>query len=147
MKSDLKRIQGVLECSSLMMNTDRIEQTGHIWKGRVCQNLYRKTKNLYTNIYNCLIGSYSEASTVKDEDIEYLVICLLRETLNPFLVAYEPVFYTIENLKKRYVRKADRQAFMQDYLAIQEVVAKLCEDIGQIEAEVAGIKTRTNGIN
>lgn len=121
----------LLETSVFMVNTRRI--SNDVWTARMCQNLLIQATSTYNKVLDNIIFAgypFSEPADKKgDEDRQYLLICLLRETLNSFLVKWEGKFFNRKGRSRFYVPKKHRYNLQRDFLAIQEVVAELCDTL------------------
>ena len=108
--------------------SDRVSDDKN-WTTPICQNLIQQANSTYTNIYNSI---FQIALKDEKEDEIYLLVSLLRETLGPFLVRWESVFFTHDRKYKKRVSRKQRDFFQFDFVAIQEVVAGVCANLEQL---------------
>ena len=117
-------VQYLLETSVFLYNTDRIDKK--VFNIKVCQGLLQQANGTYVNVINATAQITIDPD--KDDSI-YLLISFLRETLGPFLVKWESVFFTSNKKFKRHVSGKQKKEMRLDFLAIQEVVRGLCDDL------------------
>lgn len=120
----------LLETSILMVNTDRIgEET---WSMGVCQNVLRQTQVFYLDLLNSTSMYYGDGKQ-EQPDVELMVL-FLRETLNPFMVKWESVFFCRDQSPRRRASRKNRYNMQCDFLTLAEVTTDLIEEIKEAES-------------
>lgn len=122
----------LLESSIFRINSERISDG--IWTTGMCQNILLQVSPFYNHLLSGIIFDTDRTligPTDKEggEDRKYLLICLLRETINPFCVKWERKFFRRNGKSRLYSRKKYRYGMQSDFIMIQEVIDGLCETL------------------
>ena len=136
----------LLRTSVFMLNTDRIAEG--VWDRVRCQNLLANASVGYQDLYQSLIWYHSAITETSHEDQwsqRELVIRLLTETVGPFLLRWNPVFFHKQKKHRRWVRRKHCREMQADFQAIQTVVAKLCVTLETLDEKiVAEVKGKSD---
>lgn len=134
----------LLETSVLMANTDRIGT--ETWSMGICQNVLRQTQVFYLDLLNSTAMYYGDGKNITPNT--ELVVLFLRETLNPFMVKWESVFFYRDQSPRRRASHKDRYNMQCDFLTLANVTAGLIEEIKESEPkEKPKPKKKGRGMN
>ena len=141
--------QFLLETSVLMANTERIDEK--TWSIGICQDVLRQTKVFHFDLLNSTalqVGNSITATEIKP-DVE-LLIRFLRETLNPFMIKWESVFFRRDQKPRRWISHKNRYNMQCDFLTLAGVVSELIDDLNGIDTDNGKSSpeaSRNKGIN
>ena len=141
--------QFLLETSVLMANTDRIGKK--TWSIGICQDVLRQTKVFYFDLINSTALQHGNPLTTTKikPDIE-LFIRFLRETLNPFMIKWESVFFRRDQKPRRWTSHKNRHDMQEDFLTITGITSEFIDELNEIDSKKGASSPealRSSGIN
>ena len=145
MQQVIAQPQFLLETSICMTNIDRIGEG--VWTTGICQDILRQTQILCHDLINAAVIHYGDGSKIDEKKDVQLTMIALRETLKPFMVKWQSVFFHKDQKPRSRVRRKHRREMQKDFSSINEVIFDLVNDMEQCRQSKPKPKKNAGGIN